>query len=759
MRGFVVSLVFGLAVAAGSTQAHSQSSDTSSCDFVDQVTLFRDGSGPGATPLSLCGRYPNQGGSTAIKSYLGLRYARADRWQAPDFALPDFALPDVGLTRAGDTPPTVDARNFATVCPQVHAGQLQRGRGRNDDGDDTEKVGIGDDDCLFLNIYASGDATKAPVMVFIHGGAFIEGSGGDGALSVEIDKEGKVATRFDPDRALYSGVGLIQAAEAQQKEKALPDGAKGLILVTLNYRLGALGFLYHNADDAGAGRKSYGNYGILDQKKALEWVQANIAEFGGDPGNVTVFGESAGAMSVGLHIFNTASGGSLFHRAIMESNPFGVPYRQHDYQQPNDGIVAAEVNAESCRFVRTAYDKAVGGGYAEKTCDYGAAAKSDGDAFPYATGFEKLTEKNALDGYVVPAAVIAETQNAILPTLDDIKDAPGGQRWFALLPWTPFVGDEKGVLFPGQPLEQGFYSGSAGQANPIPVLLGTNRDEADLFVGMIGAPLAFDLGYGDAINALLTNTRPDGLSANEAVAAVHRQLATPKDDRDIQPYCGLPVKLPKDLTPADPADFVCPAYSKETSGFVAADDTLLPFTESLYTGTTAFGRVGTDLVFRCGNIEVARTAIAQRTAQDTPVPVGMYLFSGAPATDSPVFPGDLCNNGDRKTYQSVCHGYELPAVFSTFGHFGPDGSDDAAWTLTSTTGDWAAFASTGTLPGEVSSDGIRLKFYPSGDDRQAVLAPFAPSFPGTIDGMASAASCDTVWRPDAVYPKWRVPGE
>jgi para-nitrobenzyl esterase len=135
------------------------------------------------------------------------------------------------------------------------------------------------EDCLALNIWTPSTQGKAPVMLFIHGGSFNSGSG---------------------NLALYDGGNL-------QK--------RGVVVVTINYRLGAFGFLAHpELTKAGV----TGNQGLLDQIAAMQWVQANIAKFGGDPGNVTIFGESAGAISVCVHMVSPKSKG-LFHKAIAES--------------------------------------------------------------------------------------------------------------------------------------------------------------------------------------------------------------------------------------------------------------------------------------------------------------------------------------------------------------------------------------------------------------------------------------------------------
>lgn len=141
-----------------------------------------------------------------------------------------------------------------------------------------------DEDCLFLNIWTPGlDDKKRAVMVWIHGGGYSLGSGSEPA---------------QPNRHTLALRG-------------------GVVLVTINYRLGPLGFL--NLNELTGGKiPATGNEGLLDQAAALRWVSENIAVFGGDPANVTIFGESAGAMSVGALLALPAAKG-LFHKAVMES--------------------------------------------------------------------------------------------------------------------------------------------------------------------------------------------------------------------------------------------------------------------------------------------------------------------------------------------------------------------------------------------------------------------------------------------------------
>lgn len=137
------------------------------------------------------------------------------------------------------------------------------------------------EDCLYLNVStpALHSATKRPVIVWIHGGGLVGDTGSN-----------------------YDGTKLAKA---------------GAVVVTINYRLGALGFLVHPA------LASAGNYGLMDQQAALRWVQRNIAQFGGDPHNVTIAGESAGGLSVLAHVTSRSSKG-LFQRAIVESGAFAL---------------------------------------------------------------------------------------------------------------------------------------------------------------------------------------------------------------------------------------------------------------------------------------------------------------------------------------------------------------------------------------------------------------------------------------------------
>ncbi|WP_432768979.1 MAG: carboxylesterase family protein [Sphingopyxis sp.] len=190
-----------------------------------------------------------------------------------------YAAPPVGALRwrAPQAPPrwtgVRNAAKFGPACPQTVRPALVAGG----------VAGLQSEDCLQLNIWRPAGARRLPVMVWIHGGAHVIGSG--------------TFPAFDG------------TAFAQQ----------GVILVTINYRLGALGYFAHPALSAAKPpREALANYGLMDQMAALRWIQKNIAAFGGDPGKVTLFGESAGAIGVTTILAQPQAKG-LFARAIVQS--------------------------------------------------------------------------------------------------------------------------------------------------------------------------------------------------------------------------------------------------------------------------------------------------------------------------------------------------------------------------------------------------------------------------------------------------------
>ena len=196
-----------------------------------------------------------------------------------------FAQPPVGPLR---WKPPLPVKPWAGIRDATHSGPgcMQIDYGWNHANAEKQS-----EDCLYLEVGSPNlkPAKPLPVMVWIHGGGNRAGG----------------------------GIGTIRS-----------DLGKQLVIVSIQYRLGAFGFLSHPALTAESPHRSSGNYALLDQQAALRWVRANIAGFGGDPRNVTIFGESAGAQDVGLQMLSPLGRG-LFAKAIEESGTagFGMPPR------------------------------------------------------------------------------------------------------------------------------------------------------------------------------------------------------------------------------------------------------------------------------------------------------------------------------------------------------------------------------------------------------------------------------------------------
>lgn len=297
-----------------------------------------------------------------------------------------FAKPPIGALRfRAPVPPEPwtglrDARDYGPSAPQI--GPVNR----------VIRSLIGaagsrqSQDCLYLNVWTPKcDGARRPVMVWIHGGAFILGSGSTSLYSGE-----RLATRGD------------------------------VVVVTLNYRLGALGFLSWKGFYDGP-EMPPANLGLRDQLAALAWVRDNIEGFGGDPENVTVFGESAGAMSIGALLGIPAARG-LFHKAILQSGA------SHNVSNPEK---AARVAGEF---------------------------------------FESLDipdpSPEALADVPVGRLMEAQARATVGVGLED-----------GVMAWQPCVDDDLIVETPLAAIDR-------GAAGAIPILIGTNRDEYRLFTVM-----------------------------------------------------------------------------------------------------------------------------------------------------------------------------------------------------------------------------------------------------------------------------------
>jgi para-nitrobenzyl esterase len=306
-------------------------------------------------------------------------------------------------------------------------------------GNECPQTGGGDENCLFLNVYTPHfkkprDEHHRPVMVWIHGGGLTAGAGSE----------------FDPTPLVEGG---------------------GVIVVTFNYRLGVLGFLAQAALD-GEGHLA-GNYGFMDQQFALGWVQRNIAAFGGDPNRVTIFGESAGGLSVYSQLASPLAAG-LFQRAIAQSGAYAGFADYHTTIVP---VAVAETTG--LPGVLSGADVADAVGCTSQTAD-------------------------CLRG--VAAATLVDAQKAIYPFIDG-----------TLLTETP------GAAF------------SSGNFNRVPVMTGTNHDEYRYFVAVnynlnkdVGPltntdyPAALDKWFGSTLgpSVFLQYPLPDNPPDNAASLAL-----------------------------------------------------------------------------------------------------------------------------------------------------------------------------------------------------------------------------------------------
>ena len=320
-----------------------------------------------------------------------------------------FAAPPVGERRfrAPETHAcwdgVRDATAFGAMCPQnpVPGGALE-----------------GDEDCLFLNVWAPEARTEEPrpVLFWIHGGAQVMGSAGDGVGPLS-----------------YDGRWLAER--------------EGVVVVSANYRLGALGFLAHPALDAESAQGVSGNYGLRDLVAALAWVQENAAAFGGDPARVMVFGESAGAFNTcGLVASPLARG--LFSAALMESGICDAPTLAE--REARGAVVAGAVGCEG---------------------DDAAACLRDA-----------AVEDLVATGAVELGAMFGTPEQPIDP--HHVMDLPFGLA-------------VDGVVLPRTPRAQM----AAGEHNRVPIVIGTNANEHDLFIppGTVTSCAAYEQRLAQAL--------------------------------------------------------------------------------------------------------------------------------------------------------------------------------------------------------------------------------------------------------------------
>jgi para-nitrobenzyl esterase len=325
-----------------------------------------------------------------VWSFRGIPYA------APPIGELRFAAPELPAC----TTDPIDATAFGAMCPQLDgAGAI-----------------VGDEDCLTLNVWSGALDGSAPILFFMHGGGNVQGS----------------ASQVEAGTAIYDGESLARATRA--------------VVITINYRLGPLGFMTHPALTAASEHASSGNYGILDQIAALEWVERNAAAFGGDPSRVLVFGESAGALDTCMLMVSPLASG-LFSAALMQSG--GCVARTLESREP-EGVALA------------------------------TAAGCGENPDPIAC-------LRALD-----AAAILEAS----PPDIDVAGFSGAD----------YGANVDGWVIPEDP----FVALEAGRHNHVPLVVGANSDETSRAAPMVATPAAYEalvrttfgpLGVADAVLA------------------------------------------------------------------------------------------------------------------------------------------------------------------------------------------------------------------------------------------------------------------
>ncbi|HZW26829.1 MAG TPA: carboxylesterase family protein [Trueperaceae bacterium] len=363
-----------LVTALAAAIAMSGTADAQPGDAACGGPLVNTSSGP------LCGlEVPAyDGADVTVQAFLGVPYAEttagANRWRPP-------------VPRAPWTAPLL-AHDHGPPCPQA-ADELLPQRDEPSE------------DCLHLSVWTpAADGAGRPVIVYLYGGAFVNGS--------------TVALLYEDGPLVYDGARLAATQD--------------VVVVTLNYRVGALGFL------AGVGGLE-GNYGLRDQQLAMRWVKENAAAFGGDPERVTLAGQSAGAMSVTAHLTAVPSSTGLFSAAIVMSNPAGLPYKDM------------------------------------------TEARRVGEAFARAAGCPRRGDPVACLR-ALPVEEVLETQTRRLVVTSVLRSGVDG-----LLLWSPVV---DGEFLVGVPIGEAFASGY-----DVPAMIGTTTGEGVIFGYGGGARMGF----------------------------------------------------------------------------------------------------------------------------------------------------------------------------------------------------------------------------------------------------------------------------
>jgi para-nitrobenzyl esterase len=416
-------------------------------------------------------RHPAVGSVIGTKGLYGGFAWRGIPYAAPPTGDNRFRAPGAVTPWVG----TRDALRFGALCPQYATAW---------GGDAEAPAGtlVGSEDCLFLNVYAPEIVSRPsahklgalPVMFWIHGGGNVSGTA-----------------------AFYNGSRLA----SEQR----------VVVVTLNYRLGFLGWFRHQALRSGASpRAASGNFGTLDIISALDWVQKNIAAFGGDPDNVTIFGESAGGWNV-ISLLASPLAKGMFHRAIGQSSLSwstspALAENYTDDREPGEESSSGEVLVRLMLADGSALDR--------EDAKATIAVSDDSSLSRY------LREKTVAELF---AAYDVTRDNRDGGDDDRVK---AGQDREAEGEYSCPLMFEDGVVLPSTPLAHAFRPGA--RFNRVPVMLGTNKDEEKLF-------LLFNPEYASQFFGFIPRLRDRSrfLRDAETITRIWRMMAVDELAKDL----------------------------------------------------------------------------------------------------------------------------------------------------------------------------------------------------------------------------------
>jgi para-nitrobenzyl esterase len=501
----------------------------------------------------------------------------------------------------------INATKFGDACPQVVSTQQ-----------------VQSEDCLNLNIWRpagtdSGD--NLPVYVFIHGGDFQQGSASDAITQ--------------GDTVVAQGI----------------DDGNPFLMVNINYRLGILGSLWTEQTEGG-------NFAIGDQKRALEWINQYITEFGGNPENVTVMGQGAGAMSIG--ILQQTEGddvvaGNYMQRAIMQSNPYGFDYQNYGQAKK----IASKINDYSSELFAT---EALDSLSVDEIMQLQSKVLDPIARIGAWTGLDCIDADKIDYG---ATCVISKISNEITPIATLMPFAPYVEYYKPL-----FGSANEGLHVTTQPMET---------ALTIPTVLGVNADEANT-VSMLPMltfliPTLIELISEDAINNDVLASQSLQVSILQQWLAQEDNVERLQDELSALTVQDASTKLAiEDLLDYLPSS----AYEAVSKLFLGlgnseTNDELLALTDFYPNSESSLGGAGDNMSqFKSivnAMVFAGPTRLKAKQSDDNNVPVSFYHFDYRPSFNVWSFDNEthLDITGLLKSISCIsgaCHGSELPFVFN-----------------------------------------------------------------------------------------------